>query len=73
MIGKTRASSFLFLARDSTKTKKMSVYAKKLFKCCVKDLIFLGNYIKMEYGKKQKVFFSRPKTIKSVGRESFCG
>ena len=39
----------------------------------MKDLIFLSNYIKMEYGEKRNLYIPRPKTTKEVGREAFCG
>jgi len=55
------------------KAEKNPAFAKKSSKVRVKDLIFLSNYIKMEYGEKRNVFFSRPKTTEEVGREAFCG
>jgi hypothetical protein len=38
-----------------------SSHGKKNAKGCIKDLIFLSNYIKMEYGEKRKSVFFTPK------------
>ena len=38
----------------------------------MKDLIFLSNYIKMEYGEKPNVVSSRPKMVKRLGKVLFA-